>query len=347
MKRTCILILMLFTAVYATAQVRTNIRFEKDTVQIGELNNLTIEIVSPRPEWVKAYTLLNFDDVKPSVSFYQNDTLDLKTPGEFDYLDINTAQPVLLNSGNFERRADGMYVHQNSTRFVAWDIGIFRFPSLNVEFDTTGNQKYNLIPLEASDLVVRPPEGVTVTDTTQMLAPILPIIKSKRGIGDFGIWFWIGLANLGIFLVGIFLYFYLLRKKEKQRQLAEKPIVIRPAHEVAFEKLDALDEKQLWQQGKIKEYQTELTYTVREYLENRFGIQALESTTGEINRSLKEVDFDSKHSSDLNNILQIADMVKFAKAEPDESIHQEFMTKARSLVKETLLIEKEDDGVVE
>jgi len=339
---------MLSTVVASTAQVRTNISFEKDTLVIGELNNLTIEIVSPKPSWVKGYSLLNFDEIKPSVSFYQDDTLDLKTNAEFDFLDINTALPVLLNSGDFEKRADGMYVHKNSTRFVAWDIGIFRFPQLEVEFDTTGNRNYNLLPLESRDLLVRPPEGVSISDTTQIIAPILPIIKSKRGIADFSIWFWIALANLAILLIGVFLYFYLLRKKEKLKAQAEKEIIIRPAHVIAYEKLDMLDEKELWQQGKIKEYQTELTYTVREYLENRFGIQALESTTGEINKSLKEVDFDPKHSSDLNNILQIADMVKFAKAEPDESIHQEFMNKARALVKETLLIEKEeDDGLVE
>lgn len=339
---------MLSIVVTSTAQVRTSISFEKDTVGIGDLNNLTIEIVSPKPSWVKGYSLLNFDEIKPAVSFYQDDTLDLKTNAEFDYLDINTAQPVILSSKNFERRDDGMYVHKNSTRFVAWDIGIFRYPQLVVNFDTIGNQNYALLPLKSADLVVRPPEGVAVTDTTQIIAPILPIIKSKRGFGDFSIWFWIGLANLAILLIGVFLYFYLLRKKEKERIQAEKEIIIRPAHEVAFEKLDLLHEKGLWQQGKIKEYQTELTYTVREYLENRFGIQALESTTGEINRSLKEVDFDPKHSSDLNNILQIADMVKFAKAKPDESIHQEFMNKARALVKETLLIKQEnDDGLVE
>jgi len=94
----------------------------------------------------------------------------------------------------------------------------------------------------------------------------------------------------------------------------------------------------------VKEYQTELTYTIREYLENRFGIQALESTTGEINKSLKEVDFDQKHTTNLNNILHIADMVKFAKAKPDETIHQDFMEKARSFVKDTLFIPKEDNN---
>lgn len=345
MKRICVLILLVSVSWISHAQITSSISFERDTVGIGDLNNLSIEIVTPNPSWVKGYSLLNFDEIKPTVSFYQNDTVDLQTNAEFDFLDLNTAQPVILNRSSFERREDGMFVHKNMTRFIAWDIGVFQFPQLEVELDTIGNRRYNVRPLEVSNLLVKPPEGVEIQDTTQMIAPILPIIPAEK---ELSMWFWFGLVNLAILLAGIILYFYLLKKKEKEIQRAAEEEVIRPAHVIAYEKLEALDKKKLWQEGKIKEYQTELTYTVREYLENRFGIQALESTTGEINRSLKEVDFDPKHTKNLNNILQIADMVKFAKATPEESIHQEFMDKARSLVDETLLMIKEDeDGLVE
>ena len=345
MKRLSILILCCFFPLLQQAQVQTNISFEKDTVGIGDVNNLTIEIITPRPDWIKSYSLTNFEEIKPIVSFYQNDTVDLKTNAEFDYLDLNTAQPVLLNNGSFERRADGKFVHKNITRFVAWDIGIFQFPELAIQIDTSGGRQLRIMPLEQNDLIVIPPEGVVVEDTTQVIAPILPIIKEERSIHEH-LWFlYLNLAAIAIVL----LLLYLFRKQKiRKKALEEEQIIIRPAHEVAYEKLDDLDKKQLWQQGKIKEYQSELTYTVREYLENRFGIQALESTTGEINRSLKEVDFDAKHAEDLTQILQIADMVKFAKAKPAESIHQDFMTKARSFVDETLLIEKDEkDGLVE
>lgn len=345
MKRLGFLILFFSFGFFGQAQIQTNISFDKDTVGIGELNNLSIEIVVKNPNSIKSYSLTNFEEIKPIVSFYQDDTLDLQTNAEFDFLDLNTAQPVILSRNNFERRDDGRFVHKNITRFMAWDIGVFEFPQIDIQFDTLSNVNTRVMPLEASRLFVKPPEGVTITDTTQVIAPIIPIIKEEKSMQDY-LWFvYLNLAAL--LLVGILLYIFRSRKK-KAKELEEEEIIIRPAHEVAYEKLDDLDKKQLWQQGKIKEYQSQLTYTVREYLENRFGIQALESTTGEINRSLKEVDFDTKHTNDLNNILQIADMVKFAKAKPEESIHQEFMDKARSFVKETLLIEKEDtDGLVE
>ncbi len=337
-------ILFLFTSVNLFSQIRTSIGFEKDTVDLGELNNLSIEIVTPRPEWVKSYSLINFDEIKPAVSFFPNDSLDKQTVAEFDYLDLNTAQPVLLNSSHFEKRSDGMYVHKNTTRFQAWDVGGFYFPDLNIALDTANNARYNVMPLESNYLIVLPPTNVEIKDSTQILAPISPIILEERDLQD---WLWFVYLNLAMIAAGLILYF-VLRRKKKVKEIKEPESIIPPAHEIAFEKLDILNQKELWQKGKIKQYQSELTYTIREYLENRFGIQALESTTGEINKSLKEVDFDTKHTAELNNILQIADMVKFAKAKPEESIHEEFMMKARNFVRETLLIEKEDeDGLVE
>ena len=321
-------------------QISISIDVEKDTVGIGELNNLTIKVVTPDPSWIKGYSLEPLNEIKPVVSFYENDSLDLVTNAEFDYLDFNSALPVNLSSNNFEKQANGKYVHTNSTRMIAWDIGQFAIPNVELTLDTIGGRKYNVLPLQPCGLVVLPPSNVEVPSEEQMIAPILPIIREGRTWQD---WKWMIYALAFILLAAAIIYL-LLKRRRKNSMVYEEEVIIRPSHEVAFEKLDNLESKNLWQQGKVKEYQTELTYTIREYLENRFGIQALESTTGEINKSLKNVDFDPKHTTNLNNILQIADMVKFAKAKPEESVHQEFMDKARSFVKDTLLIKKEDDN---
>ena len=331
-----ILFLMLGSSLHG--QISISVEIEKDTVGIGELNNMTIQITTPKPSWIESYSLEPLTQIKPVVSFYENDSLDLATNAEFDYLDLNTDQPVLLNSSSFQKQANGKYVHKNITRFIPWDIGQFVIPNVELTLDTVGGKRLNVMPLQPSSLVVKPPTDLIIPDSTQMIAPILPIIPEEKNWQD---WMWLLYLQLFLLAVGVFMYF-ILRKRKKERMIEEEVIVIRPSHEVAFEKLDELESKNLWQQGKVKEYQSELTYTIREYLENRFEIQALESTTGEINKSLKTVDFDPKHTSNLNNILQIADMVKFAKAKPDESIHQDFMNMARSFVKDTLFIKTEE-----
>jgi len=131
--------------------------------------------------------------------------------------------------------------------------------------------------------------------------------------------------------------------KRKKRATQEKVIIeiARPAHEIAQEKLDTLKEKALWQQGQIKEYQSELTHIIREYLENRFEIRALESTTDEIARDLKDKGLDDGDKKKLSDILQIADLVKFAKAKPDVNIHDEFFNDAVDFVLRTKEIKQE------
>lgn len=72
-------------------------------------------------------------------------------------------------------------------------------------------------------------------------------------------------------------------KKAPEGRRAEKPLL---PHELALQKLVALQQQKLWQKGDVKPYQSELTFIIREYLENRFNIQALESTTDEIVQNL-------------------------------------------------------------
>lgn len=58
-------------------------------------------------------------------------------------------------------------------------------------------------------------------------------------------------------------------------------------------------------------------------------------TTDEISEALKNADFDKMYISDLKEILQIADLVKFAKATPQDDIHSIFMDRAVEFIKNT------------
>ena len=108
-----------------------------------------------------------------------------------------------------------------------------------------------------------------------------------------------------------------------------------PPEEIALADLDKLRTKKLWQAGKIKEYQSELTHIVRAYIEARYQVPALESTTSEILEFKLLKDLEPSLHQDLNQILNIADLIKFAKARPDIGIHEEFMQKAESFVHAT------------
>ena len=115
----------------------------------------------------------------------------------------------------------------------------------------------------------------------------------------------------------VLLIIYLIRHFKKTKPpvvIVETPKL--PAHIIAFEKLDKLKNEKLWQEGKLKLYHIMLTEILREYIENRFRIQALEQTTDEILYGFRNVSIDEESKRKLKQILILADLVKFAKEQP-------------------------------
>lgn len=109
----------------------------------------------------------------------------------------------------------------------------------------------------------------------------------------------------------------------------------KPAHVVALEELALLKEKRLWQQGKIKEYYSEVTEILRRYVENRFGVMALEQTTDEILHALSGVSMEDGILAQMERMLRTADLVKFARYQPGVADHENMMTIAYDVVERT------------
>ena len=154
------------------------------------------------------------------------------------------------------------------------------------------------------------------------------------------IWWW-GIIRWILLVVGILLLidlaFWLWKKYDQIHHKEEEPInpeLLRPADEVALEKLDAIKAQKIWKDGKVKEYQTELTDVVREYIGRRFDVQSTEKTSDETLRAMKPL-IDKELFGKLSKMLQLADLVKFAKwhTTPDEN--EMALSTAYEFVKET------------
>lgn len=179
-------------------------------------------------------------------------------------------------------------------------------------------------------------------DTTQPIKPI----KGPRNV-PMTLWEilrWILIALVAILVIAAVIYILKKRKNNEPIFRLRPRIQLKP-HEIALQELEKLRIKKLWQQGKVKEYYSELTEILRQYIENRFHFPALESTSAEILHDLLEPPGVSRETWDLlGQVLMLADMVKFAKEKPGPQKNEESLEKGIQFVNATALIEPPADG---
>lgn len=199
---------------------------------------------------------------------------------------------------------------------------------------TRGEDTFRTEPMALN--IVQPFE----VDTTLAITDIKDIEKAP-------IWWWgiIRWILLGLLIAGLCVGgYYLWRWLESKRKPAEEPVdpdLLRPADEVALEKLDEIKAQKIWKDGKVKEYQTELTDVVREYIGRRFEVHSTEKTSDETLHEMKPL-IEKDLYTRLSKMLQLADLVKFAKwhTTPDEN--EQALTTAYDFVNETKLVNDEN-----
>lgn len=223
------------------------------------------------------------------------------------------------------------------------------------------NQYLTLTSFQDSLFYIEPLAFVSGDDTvwseSLMLNVVQPFemdstdmaITDIKGIYNAPIWWWgilrwvlLALAIAGVGVGGYYLITY-LRSRYSEAPATDVPMEpLRPAEEVALEKLDAIREQKIWQSGQVKEYHTQLTDVVREYIARRFAVSSTEQTSDETLRAMRGLLSDKKELyEDLRKMLTLADLVKFAKwtTTPDEN--ELSLRSAYAFVKETTPIEEE------
>lgn len=201
------------------------------------------------------------------------------------------------------------FVQTKTLDITSFDSGYWAMPpfTFTITDDSTSIQTEALL-LEVNTVAV---------DTTEAIKPIKPPYEEKYTWID---WIKDNLLIISIvvgaaILLILIIYFTKKYYKEKPRPVAPAPPPI-PAHIIALEKIEKLKTEMLWQNGKLKAYHSALTEIIREYIENRFKVPALEQTTEEILYSFRSVAVDNESLNKLKQMLVLADLVKFAKEHP-------------------------------
>lgn len=219
-----------------------------------------------------------------------------------------------------------------------FDSGRYTIPSVKILIN---NKAY------LSDSIKVEVANVQVDTLKQKMYDIKDIVAVEDSIGDW----WKYLLGLVLLVgIGVLAYWYF---KKRQSVKTEEEVYKTPI-EKATSLLNNLEKKELWQHGEVKEYYSELTDIVRNYIEEAIEIPAMESTTSELIEGLKvasqkkKMKLSQETIENLFVVLKQADLVKFAKSKPlDFEITEDRKKIERAIV--TLdkaipvIVEKEDD----
>ncbi len=196
-----------------------------------------------------------------------------------------------------------------------FDSGAYKLPAQRVEVNGVGYFTDSMLINVAT---------VPVDTVAQKMYDIKPLINVEKSNPDWWKYLLIGLLVLAI-LGGLF-YWFFVRKKPLTED--EKEALL-PPYDRALLELKRLENSKYLIQDEYKEYYSELTSIVRSYLEEDAHVSALESTTDqlidklELLRDSGELELDTDTINQFKNILQTADLVKFAKSKPATSVAEQ------------------------
>ena len=314
----CVLLFLFCFASNISAQdIIVGAKLDKTKIALGDQTVLRLSAVSPVKSLVR-FPLLS-DTISSKVQIVEIGRIDTLT----------------------DKNNPSVHTLSMAYTITSFEAGLHMIPEL--EFETgKGKLKTDALPLEVSAVEV---------DTTKAIYDIKQPIAVSYSFMDWlkDNWYWVAAGIVALLLLAALAYYLKNRKvivPEVQR-VKEPPL---PLHVVTTNKLNALKEQKLWQAGMVKEYYVELSDILREYLELRYGIKALEQTSDEIFISTARLEIPDLNRSQLRQLLILADLVKFAKASPGALDNEQSMEHAVSFVVSTKendsLNNKGDDGLV-
>ena len=177
---------------------------------------------------------------------------------------------------------------------------------------------------------------VAVDTTKQKMYDIKPLLNVDRSRAE--LWWTILWVLLGLLLIGGLVYWFLLRKKPLTE---EEKIALLPPFDRAIKQLKELENSRYLIEDEHKKYYSELTNIVRSYLEEEVHVSALESTTDQLIDRLEllkdsgGLDLEEDTIQRFKQILQTADLVKFAKSKPSNLVAEQDRATVEDIVVRT------------
>lgn len=278
-KRKLFIIVCCLLAVCSKAQVQVEAKLDSAQMFIGQQMNLQLSVT------FDAKQKLQLPDIKKGQELIPN----------IEVVDLGKPDTAVLDEGK------RLTVSQAYT-ITAWDSALYRLPPMQVMVDTSRFES------EALALKVYTVD-VDTLHLDQFFPPNdimeLPFLWAEWRMVLLG-----GILLLLMIACIIYLWYHVKHGKPIVRFVRRKKKL--PPHQIAMTEIERIKSERKWAEEDSKEYYTLLTDTLRNYIRDRYGFNALEMTSSEIiDRLVSENNEEAL--DELREIFRTADLVKFAK----------------------------------
>ncbi len=278
MKRISYIILLFVIALSAHSQkVSVEARIDSVAIMIGQQVGMTITVVSPKGNAVQMPALQPRQFITPGV----------------EIVDVAKDDTSEVSNGRKITRC---------VLLTSFDENAYKIPSQIIKVE---GKVYKTNPLAL--------KVITMDVDTLHLNQFFPPKDVQDNPFMWSEWsplFWLSVILLVLIAIGVYLY---LRYKQNKPIISRIQIVRHiPAHQKALSAIDKIKQSKIQNSENPKEYYTQLTDTLRKYIEERFGFSAMEMTSAEIISRLRNTG-DPVMISELRELFNTADLVKFAK----------------------------------
>lgn len=282
MKRLSLLILCCLVWAVMPAKVQLSVSLDSAYIIMGNLTPLRVKLVTPEGD--KGNLMIPRDSICGGVEIHS-------------LADFDTSS---IGNGLVEITGDIM--------LQSFDSGLYR---LNPIYYVEGNETIasnrpalKVVPVDVDSLATIH-DYADAQDVERKFIDYIPDF-----IIDYGLWLVALLIACG---AGWWVWSRFFRKQKQVVKAKVKPV---PPYELAVGELNKLHSESLCEQGREREFYTRLTDILRNYLQGRFGINALEMTSSQIRQAVRSHSEAAPEKEYMDQVLEIADFVKFAKMRP-------------------------------
>lgn len=271
-------ILLVISALPVAAQVSVEARIDSIAMYIGEQVHVTLTVTAGEGAKV----------ILPSFKERQMITPGVEVLGAIDM--------------EKESDGDGETIYRRIYTLTSFDGILYYLPPFRVKVDGR-EYKSSSLALKVVDV------PVDSANVDKFFGP-KDVQDNPFQWDDWKLPFWLSVLMLFLGSAGYYIY---VRLRSGKPIIANIKIVKKLLpHQKAMKAIEHIKEERMVQAEDPKEYYTRLTETLRRYIEERYGFNAMEMTSGQIISHLMTV-ADQKSLDELRVLFETADLVKFAK----------------------------------